>query len=190
MDDVRVPAQHVDARQVLRDFIRKEREGRPSVKAPELKDLALEAFGRNTDLMVVLGQQMLETLIYQLALEVVGEGRAPEPSFMPRRDSDSPEALQKRLDKLGRRYSVWYEHAGDRHVALLKMTKVDLRLAIGEREARIAVETKRRDFLQRILDRMESLPDHIVVESGVGVEQIATIEHEVFGEISPSTDQN
>lgn len=185
-----VPVHHVDARQVLRDFIRSQRANRPEIKAPDLREAALEEFGRNDELMIKLGQQMLDVLIYQLALEVVGEGRKPEPSFMPRRDSDSPEELRKRLDKLTHRYSIWYEHAGDRHVSLLRMTKVDLRLAIDERSRRIAVESRRRDFLVRLLERMESFGDHIVVESGVGVEQIEAIEGEIFGEITPPTEEN
>lgn len=149
----------------LKSWVKDKIEGERSLRAPDVATLAVDELSLDRGFLADFGKEMLRTAVYELVLDVIAEGRAlhhevsvldgPQSEITPTRSTDTRANVKRRLALLERRYSSWYEHVGDQHIAFLEMTAPQLELAEKERRARGTHEIRLADFLGVVRKRLE-----------------------------------
>jgi hypothetical protein len=138
------------ARDRLREWIRGQIDGQHAVKLPDIATLGVEHFMNDTAFLRALFGEQLRSLIYAQAQTVFKQTR---PAAIQLGDEIvDQEEMAKRAERVNARWSKWLEHAGQQHVQLLQMDRIQLLTAAAERESRADVEFKRATFLRELAD--------------------------------------
>lgn len=158
------PEEKPTAKERLKIWIKEQIDGQRTLRAPDVANLALKELSLDREFMADFGAEMLRTAVYELVLDVITSGRdsangitridGPQSVIAPNQSTDTRASLKRRLAMLERRYSSWYEHVGNQHVALLEMTAAQLQTAEDERRTRVAHESRIADFLAAIRQRL------------------------------------
>lgn len=113
-------------------WVREHIEGKDEVRVPDLVDAAIATFSKDRRFLTSLANETLREMVYRQAVQTLSTSR----SFISAGDvALTREGIKERA----RKHSVfanWLEHAGDRHVRLMDMTREDLLIAANEREKR------------------------------------------------------
>lgn len=124
----------------------------PTFSIPEAAKAALEHFSTDAVTMRELVEAELYRVFYDLASDVVRDGRVivfSDGAVVKAGRNDIEAALVEQSRSIFRQ---WTEHVGNGHKALLAMTKDDLSSAIGLRDKQIADLESRRRFLASLRD--------------------------------------
>lgn len=124
--------------------IRKEAE----VEIPELAKDAINHFSRDSGFKQALFEESLYEIVYAIANRAVGSTRSLNPiEEITGEPGDAPPVSV---------FYRWMEHCGDRHVAVLNMTKEDLKAAEHERRERGAKEVAVANLWKYVREHMKS----------------------------------
>lgn len=127
------------ARQQVYAWVRGQMGGQASFSLPELTDRMVAHFSTDKDFIAAWLGETLRPIAYDAVQRVCATTRA----YVVIADEAVPHAEAVRAIRERRpRWQAFMEHAGDRHVRLLDMTRRDLLLAADEREKRGAVEMR------------------------------------------------
>lgn len=147
-------------RAILRGWVREQVDGQEEVHVPKLADAALAHFRSDQTFLDALLAENLPSMVSDVCRTVLAKTR-----FIHLGDEYvTREAFEGRATS---RWDLWMEHAGDRHVALTAMTKVDLLTAAEERDHRAAEESRRAKFLRTLaapLKQGETVGAHFTAE--------------------------
>lgn len=123
--------QELTARAEVRQWMKAQIEGAGEVSLPELTNAALDRFAKDPAFLPRFFAETGRDVFYDIAQTVCASTRHAVVlgDVVTSRESVAKKARTK--------WAAWLEHAGDRHVHLLSMTREDLDLAIAERNQRI-----------------------------------------------------
>lgn len=124
--------------------VRKEAE----VELPELAKEAITHFGRDTSFKQAFFEESLYSMVYELASKAVGSTRTINTPEIDGEATDGP--APKSI------FATWMEHCGSRHVAVLNMSKEDLKMAEQERRERGTKEHALADLWKYVRTHMKS----------------------------------
>ncbi len=136
----------------VREWVQNEIKDETEVSIPTLTASALAHFRGDQAFIQGLMQEMLRPMVYELALAVVQSSRGSLVTLgdtIVTRDEVAKKARTRNV------WGTWLEHAGDRHVALLDMTREDLLLAATERQDRGEHELELAKLWRKLADGLE-----------------------------------
>lgn len=142
-----------EASQRIRAWIQERTNGQHAVALPSLTTEAVEHFLGDTELVRRLFGEKLRSIVYEIAQRVFKETR-PGAVLLGDEIVDQEE-LAQRASRLKVKWDRWLEHAGETHVRLSAMNRVQLLTAAVERETRADEEFKRASFLRELADRLK-----------------------------------
>lgn len=135
------------SRSIVRHWLREQIDGQDDVQVPELTAKAIAHFKGDITFMELLVTETLSGTVGELAYDVLSRARG---GAIRMGDAiTTRDGFDQRVERS--RFRSWMEHAGDRHVALLKLTKPLGQLAIAERRARADEDYRRADFIERLI---------------------------------------
>lgn len=126
------------ARSRLADWLRAQIAGKAEVSLRRLTDQAVQEIASDPEWLTAILAESVRPLVYDIARRVVADTRGA--AVVLGDEVVTRAILQARAGVLALKWSGWLEHVGDRHVALMDMTAVDLRAAAGERRKRATSE--------------------------------------------------
>jgi hypothetical protein len=124
------------------------------VELPDLAKSAIAHFGRDSHFKQQLFEESLYQLVYDLGQKALQTSRRVDPDIVPEREDGK---IVRSI------FAKWMEHAGDHHVAVLQMSKEDLKLAEAERRERGAHETAIANLWRYLREHMKG-SDEIVAD--------------------------
>jgi hypothetical protein len=133
----------VTARGRMRALVESMVEGRPEISLVEVANDARARLEADPQFVAAFLSEYLPSAVYDVVQRMVAEQRQPK--------------YRRKGEEVRRsRFMDWYEHAGDRNVRVLDMTREDLRLAAEEREMRGATEYRIAALWRRIAGKLKS----------------------------------
>ena len=124
----------ISVRSEIQAWVIAEVEGLSEVKVPELKARAAQHFAEQPGFFQRLATELLGEMVYESARRAIAASRGS--AIIIGDTITDREGVAERATRLQRTWERWTEHAGDRHVVLMDMTRADLALAEQERRAR------------------------------------------------------
>jgi hypothetical protein len=97
--------------------------------------------------MELLIEETLPSTVAELTYDVLKRGRGS--AFRMGDSIVTREGFDSRVERS--RFREWMEHAGDRHISLLALTKPLGQIAIAERRGRGDEEYRRADFIEQLI---------------------------------------
>lgn len=142
-------------RKQMRGWLRDEIEGKDEIALPDLANRAVLHFATNPTFVQGFMEEQLQPIVHTMAQQVMAESRpTPVLSF-----TDTVMTSEKFEEKVAAFKTTvwgnWMEHAGSRHVRLLRMDSTDLRMAAAERRGRGRTEFKFATLFDQIADGLE-----------------------------------
>ncbi len=116
----------------VREWVREAIATREDFNIPVLVDECIADLGGDASFVRTLLQENLKPLVYSVIQMQVGQSRH---LVALGDDVVQKGEVAKRATRISA-FASWLEHAGDRHVQLLEMTREDLLIAAAEREQR------------------------------------------------------
>jgi hypothetical protein len=150
----------VSARGRIRELVKIRIDGAEEFSIPTLTDSVIALLSGDDDFMKEFIQTTLRHEVYTQVAAAVAASR----KLVQLGDEVlTPGAIERRAERFASRFLGWYEHAGNRHVNVMEMTREDLLIAAAERSSRgnhelriAALWTQMADGLeggQRVQDR-------------------------------------
>jgi hypothetical protein len=131
------------ARGRMRSIVEGLIEGRPELSLVEVANDARVQLEADPQFVAAFLSEYLPSAVYDVVQRLVAEQR--QPKYRRKGESIRPS-----------RFYEWYEHAGDRNIRVLDMTRDDLRLAAEEREQRGATELRLARFWRSLASKLKS----------------------------------
>lgn len=156
-------------------WVRAQIEEEPTFKIPDLADRVVEEVQKSPAYLKALLKSELRPMIGEMVKNIVRESRG---GLVEAGDEviDRAEFAARSKISFAQRFSDWYEHVGDRHIALLDMTREELVEAAGERRQRANTELE-------IAELWERLASQLTPEQKLGAkfstEQIAALARQI-----------
>jgi hypothetical protein len=170
------------SRTIVRQWLRDQLDGQDDVQVPELTAKAIAHFKGDIDFMTLLVEETLPGTVGDLAYHILSRARG---SAIRMGDSIvTRDGFDQRVERS--RFRDWMEHAGDRHIALLALTKQTGQLAIAERRGRGDEEYRRAAFLERLI---KPLRGKQVIGDRWTDEAIDQIRQEIWPKPAPKTEE-
>lgn len=117
------------ARTQVREWIRELTEGKNEVRLVEITSDALNHFTADGEFVQRFLAETLRPMVHELAQECLAAGRAQYIDQVTR-------SIQEGKAPRSGVFASWFEHAGDKHINIMEMTRRDLFLAANERQDR------------------------------------------------------
>ena len=117
------------ARSKLRQWIRQVTENRDNLRLPDIVTEAVSEFRGDAEFVQRFYEESFTAMVYEVAQEYMAGNRA---QYIQQVTRSIQEGKQPRSGV----FANWMEHAGDRHISLMEMTRRDLYLAAEERQQR------------------------------------------------------
>ena len=136
----------------IKAWVKEQKDGQTEIKAPELANLALQAFAADSELLLSLGRETLRTTVYRLALMTLAETRDGLADVSEDVTSAVP---ADRVAVLRKKFQDWMEHSLDSHRSLLSMNREQLFAAAAERRDRANAEIEIAKFLEALGRRLK-----------------------------------
>ena len=170
------------SRIIIRQWLRDQLDGQDDIQIPELTAKAIAHFKGDTTFMELLVEETLPGTIGDLAYHILSRSRG---SAIRMGDAIvTRDGFDQRVERS--RFRDWMEHAGDRHIALLALTKQTGLLAIAERRARADEDYRRAEFIERLI---KPLRGKQTIGGKWTEEQIDQIRREVWPEPAAKTEE-
>lgn len=144
-------------RSQLRAWITSELQDQAEIKLPALSQKAIEVFSQQPVFIRSLLEEMLPSMVYDLAKSVVSGTRnnGDERQFIAGDSVMTQQAIKERGRQISSRWKNFLEHTGDRHVRLLDMTKSDLLQAAQERRQRGLTELRYANLWEELASKLK-----------------------------------
>ncbi len=173
-----MPQPAESSRAIVRHWLREQLDGQDEIQVPELTTKAIAHFKGDIAFMQLLIQETLPSTVAELAYDVLTRIRG---SAIRMGDAlVTREGFQERVHRS--KFRDWMEHAGDRHISLLKLTKQTGQVVVAERRARSDEEHRRADFIERLI---KPLRGKQTVGDRWSEEQIEQIRRQVWPDAKP-----
>ena len=149
----------INVRSRIREFVDAEIEGRDQFTLSELADRAVSNLMRDEGFMQAFGEQTLRHVMYEEVQRAVARKR----NLLSFEDQVlTPDEFKRKKEQFGSRFLSWYEHSGDKHINVLKMTRPQLLESADERDKRGSKEINLARLWRRLANGLEG--DQIVEE--------------------------
>lgn len=135
----------------IREMVRIRIEGEDEISLSGMTDAIVALLAGDTDWLRMFAMERLRSSVYAQVQEAVARTRMNVIGDY----AANTEAIEKRAQVFSQRFLNWYEHAGDRHVRVMDMTREDLLLAASERRRRGDTEHRRAALWTRIAGQLE-----------------------------------
>ena len=129
---------------------------RGSFKMPDLVDRAVEEFSHQNGFARRFVKAMARPMIYTIGLNVIRTKRALSVGEVVINPSEIEKASRDHVTEIFERWSRHMEHCGDRYVNILKMTKIDLNIAIKERSKLVGTHQLYIDLLKHLRRKLKA----------------------------------
>lgn len=134
------------------EWIKEQIDGAAAVSLTDLARKGRDVFLADTAYLQSLFADQLQSLIHQRAAKIFERTRRG--SVVLGDEIVDAGELAKRAERLASKWDGWLEHAGERHVLLFSMTRLQLVAAAEEREARSEGEAIRALFLRALAAKL------------------------------------
>lgn len=140
------------AKAKIRDVVRRRIQGADEISLPTITDSVVTLLMQDSDFVTEFMQTTLRSEVYSQVAAVVASTR--DLSLVG--DTAMTEsAVKKKATEFASRFLGWYEHAGDRHVSVMEMTREDLLVAASERRKRGDREFRLASLWSQLADSLE-----------------------------------
>lgn len=140
------------ARAKIRDVVRLRIQGADEISLPTITDSVVTLLMQDSDFVSEFMQTTLRSEVYSQVAAVVAATR----DLSVVGDTAMTEgAVKKKATEFASRFLGWYEHAGDRHVQVMEMTREDLLVAASERRKRGDREFRLANLWSQLADSLE-----------------------------------
>lgn len=140
------------ARGKIRDVVRIRIQGADEISLPSITDSVVAILMTDDDFVAEFMRTTLRSEVYAQVSAVVA---ATRDLSVVGDTAMSDGAVKKRATEFASRFLGWYEHAGDRHVQVMEMTREDLLVAAAERRQRGDREFRLASLWSRLADSLE-----------------------------------
>lgn len=123
----------ISARGRIRELVKIRIEDADEFSIPVMTDSILALLREDEPFLQEFMETTLRNEVYELIGDVV---KASRNLIQLGEHALTPDALERRTEKFASRFLGWYEHAGDKHVNLMEMSREDLLVAAAERRTR------------------------------------------------------
>lgn len=123
------------------------------VEIPELAREAIQYFSKDADFKQSLFEESLYSMVYDLAQGAVSSTRISNPPEIEGEQGDGAPPVSV--------FYRWFEHCGTRHVAVLNMSRDDLKLAEQERRERGDKEIAIANLWKYVREHMKSSDEQV-----------------------------
>lgn len=167
-----------ESRVALQEYIRERVEGASSVSVVDLTEQAVRWVKENPAILDQLLAEGVRPLVYDVTRRTVARSRGTL-TLVPGAGRVVKTHMLRAETRLRARFQNFLEYDGEKHVALLAMTRPQLLRAAQERETRGAIEMHYAELWRRLA---ASLPDDSTPLGGVlDAEAIAHLSAEISG---------
>ena len=147
------------ARARIREFVESAIEGQDEFSLTELSARASAELLSDPKFVRAFGEQLLQQMMYEEVQRVVARKR----DLLSFEDQVlTPAAFERKKEQFGSRFLSWYEHSGDKHINVLKMSRPELLASADERDKRGSKEINLARLWRRLANGLEG--DQIVEE--------------------------
>ena len=140
------------ARAKIRDVVRLRIQGADEISLPTITDSVVALLMQDDDFVAEFMRTTLRSEVYQQVAAVVA---ATRDLSIVGDTAMSEGAVKRKANEFASRFLGWYEHAGDRHVQVMEMTREDLIVAAAERRQRGDREFRLANLWTRLADSLE-----------------------------------
>lgn len=143
----------VSRRRQLREWLKEELEYTDSVCLPEITDQAVEHFISDPSFMRGALRDVLRPMINDMAQRILHRTRHGG-AILLGDEVVARSEFDQRAQVFASRFSSWMEHAGDRYVNFMLLTREQLRKSVQARMKRLKTEAHIVRFQKEVLDEL------------------------------------